>query len=234
LQDQPTSFLTGAGPDKPPLQEALDRLKSDGALPDLGPDPVDAVQRMLQAEPVEQTQVVELSAEGPQQNFVWQLVNTVAAAYRDRVLDTYKQRTFGIYDEVKEEADNLHQQAVAKRGIINKFREANDIVSLERDENSVLANIQNLSNSYATSNEALAKAQGRLQALRSESARDGAAISGKDDPTIAAIEQRASTLREQLTNLQRRYKPDYLALDATRSPCRSGSTISIGNWLPSA
>jgi uncharacterized protein involved in exopolysaccharide biosynthesis len=216
LQDQPASFLTEVQvlTSRPLLQEALGRLKSDGALPDLGPDPVDAVQRMLHAEPVEQTQVVELSAEGPQQNFVWQLVNTVAAAYRDRVLDTYKQRTFGIYAEVKEEADNLHQQTVAKREIINKFREANDIVSLERDENSVLASIQNLSSSYATSNEALAKAQGRLQALRSESARDGAAISGKDDPTIAAIEQRASTLREQLTNLRRRYKSDYLALDA--------------------
>jgi len=48
-------------------------------LPDLGKDPVDAVQRMLHAVPITGTQVVQLSAQSSHQELVSDLVNTVAA-----------------------------------------------------------------------------------------------------------------------------------------------------------
>ena len=216
LQDRPEAFLTEVQvlTSRPLLQQTADRLKSAGTMPDLGSDPIGAMQGMLQAEPVEGTQVVQLSAVGPEQAFVWQLVNTVAQVYRDRVVQSYQEHASSTYAEVREEAQRIQRQAEQKRDELNTFRERNDIVSLERDENGAIANIQNLSRSYSTGNEALAKALGRLRALRKAAAGNGVAVSGKDDPTLASMEQRASTLREELRDLQRRYTPQYLALDA--------------------
>jgi len=53
-----------------------------------------------------------------------------------------------------------------------------------------------------------------LQALQNAAASE-AAGSAKDDPTLAAIEQRASVLREELNALQLRFTPEYLARDVT-------------------
>src|SRR5215831_16237189 len=60
------SFLTEVETltSRPLLQNALERLKGAGELPDLGQNPVTAVQRMLRADPVEGTQIVQLSAVG--------------------------------------------------------------------------------------------------------------------------------------------------------------------------
>jgi hypothetical protein len=57
------SFLTEVQilTSRPLLQNVLDRLKQNGAIPDLGGDPVAELQHMLHAEPIAGTQVVQLS-----------------------------------------------------------------------------------------------------------------------------------------------------------------------------
>ena len=136
LKQDPNSFLTEVQvmTSRPLLQEAVSRLDSAGELPDFGEDPVDAVQRMLRAEPVEGTQVVQLSAEGTQRNFLSRLVNTVADAYRGRVADTYKSRATGTYADVGNEAEALQKRVAEKRSALDAFRQRYDIVSLEREE----------------------------------------------------------------------------------------------------
>src|SRR5690348_13159880 len=82
LQDQPASFLTEVQTltSRPVITEALDRLGHTGGIAGLGPDPVDAAQRLLHVQPIEHTQIVELSAEGPQRDLLWRLVNAVTDA----------------------------------------------------------------------------------------------------------------------------------------------------------
>jgi uncharacterized protein involved in exopolysaccharide biosynthesis len=162
------SFLTEVQilTSRPLLQDVVRRLKSSGALPDLGPDPVAGAQQMLYAEPIEGTQIVELSATGPQQQFVPRLVNTVADAYRQHVADAYKGLATSTYGEVGDELRALEAKVAAKRDAVNAFGKRYDIVSMEHKENDVLANIEGLSESYTSANERLAKAQGRLDALK--------------------------------------------------------------------
>ena len=210
------SFLTEVQvlTSRPLLQDVLERLKNGEGLPDLGPDPVTSAQRMLHTEPVEGTQVLELSAEGPQPEFVARLLNTVTEAYRNHIADSYKGLASTTYSEVSDELRTLEGEVAAKRDAINAFRNRYDIVSMEHKENDVLANIEGLSQTYTEANERLAKAQGHLQALRNSIAAGKAVIRAKDDPTLADLEQRTSVLREQWHDLQRRYTPGYLALDA--------------------
>ena len=217
------SFLTEVQilTSRPLLQDVLERLKSGDGIPDLGPDPVASAQRMLRAEPVEGTQVVQLSAEGREPEFVPRLVNTVTETYRQHVTNAYKGLATNTYGEVSAEIRALDDEVVAKRDAINVFRSRYDIVSMEHKENDVLANIEGLSQSYTDANERLAKAQGHLQALTNAVAAGKAVIRAKDDPTIADLEQRVSVLREQWYDLERRYTPAYLALDADAKSLRA-------------
>jgi uncharacterized protein involved in exopolysaccharide biosynthesis len=217
------SFLTEVQTltSRPLLHDVLDRLKSDGGLPDLGPDPVASVQQMLRAEPIEGTQIVQLSAVGPEPEFEPRLVNTVAKVYRQHVADAYKSLAASTTGEVGDEIRALDKEVTAKRQAINAFRDRYDIVSMEHKENDVLADIEGLSESYTDANEKLAKAQGHLQALRSSIAAGKAVFRAKDDPTLADLQQRVSVAREQWHDLQRRFTPDYLAMDADAKSLRA-------------
>jgi polysaccharide biosynthesis transport protein len=217
------SFLTEVQvlTSRPLLQDALERLRRGDGLPDLGADPVATAQQMLRAEPVEGTQVVQLSAEGREPEFVPRLVNTVADAYRQHIVDAYKGVATSTYGEVTAEIRALEQEVTAKRDAINGFRGRYDIVSMEHKENDVLANIEGLSQSYTDANQRLAKAQGHLQALMNAVAAGKAVVRAKDDPTIADLEQRASVLHEQWHDLERRFTPAYLALDADARSLRA-------------
>jgi polysaccharide biosynthesis transport protein len=189
------------------LQDTVRRLKSDNAFPDLGRDPIGVVQHLLQSRIIDGTQVVELSAEGREPIFLRRLLNTVADAYRDRSAQQYKQRIAGEYQDLKEEVENLRVQASTARAKMDEFREANGIISAE-GESVVTADLQNLSRAYSASVESLAKAQAHLQALKNML---NAGLS--NDASVAALEQRAATLRDQLDDLQRRFTPQYMALD---------------------
>ncbi|HEX3483696.1 MAG TPA: tyrosine-type recombinase/integrase, partial [Micropepsaceae bacterium] len=73
---------------------------------------------------------------------------------------------------------------------------------------------EGLNKAYGDANERVAKAQGQLQAIKDSVAAGKLTVRAKDDPTLADIEQRASALREQWRDLQRRFTPAYLALDS--------------------
>jgi polysaccharide biosynthesis transport protein len=206
------SFLTEVQvlTSRPLLRDVVERLKGGRAVPDLGPDPVAAAQRMLRAEPIEGTQIVQVSATGPQQQFVPRLVNTVADAYRQHISDAYKGVATNTYGEVADELKALEKKVSVKRDAVNAFSKRYDIVSMEHKENDVLADIEGLSESYTDANERLAKAQGRLDALKNGKA----VIHAKDDPTLADLQQRVSVLREQWHEMQGRFTPAYLSIDA--------------------
>ena len=176
---------------------------------------------MLHTEPVAGTQVVELSAEGRQPQFVPRLVNTVVDAYRQHVAAAYNDRASSTYGEVRNEANALDNQVAARRQAIDAFRARYDIVSMEHKENDVLANIEGLSRSYTEANQRQAKAQAHLQALRASVAAGKAVIRAKDDPTLADMEKRASLLREQVRDQQRRFTPKYLSIDPDATSVRA-------------
>ena len=223
LQDQPASFLTEVQTltSRPIISEALNHLGQTVTISGFGPDPIDGAQQLLHAQPIEHTQIVELSAEGPQRDLLWRLINAMTDVYRERTAGRYEQHQSTNYDEVKDEVANLHRQAVAKRKAVDAFGAANNIVSLERNENSVLAEVENLSHSYSSSVEALARAQGHVEALNKTAAASGAPASLKDDAATETLEQQASSLREQLTELERKFTPAFLALDSNTATIRA-------------
>jgi polysaccharide biosynthesis transport protein len=206
---------------RPVLTEAIDRLGKEGGVPALGEDRVGAVQRMLRAEPVGGTQIVLLSAEGGTPEFLPRLVNTVADVYRQHVAGSYKDTSADKLTQVRDEIADLETQVAAQRKAVEDFGARYNIVSAERDENAALGKLSGLNKSLEEANAKQAAAQGKVQALRAAIAAGQSGIQAKDDPTVADLERRASLLREQWQELQRRFTPQYLAMDKDAQSLRS-------------
>jgi len=187
------------------VTDAITRLKTAGGLPDLGPNPVGAVQHLLRARPLQQTQVVELSAEGREPVFLTQVLDTVAASWRDRATRVYRQQISGEYQALLKKADDLHVHTGDARARLDQFVDANGIPAAGA-ENALVADVQNLSASYTAALASFAQAQAHLTTLQSVTG-TCAANAGQTDPAVAALEQKAADLREQLTNLRRRFTP---------------------------
>jgi polysaccharide biosynthesis transport protein len=210
-----TSFLSEVQrlTSRPLVETAFERLREKGLTPELGADPVTEIQRIIRAEPIPGTQIVELTADSRQQALVAPLINTVIELYREQMATAYRGSAISSYSDVKDEIGKLDQEIQAKRQAVDTFRAQHDIVSIEHKENDVLAQITGLSQSYTEARNRLAKAQAHLRALRNSIDAGKLVVRPKDDPVLTDIEQRASVLREQWQELQRRFTPAYLAFD---------------------
>ena len=199
---------------RPLLEKVAERLsKSTSLAQDLGADAVTRMQQMLAASPVEGTNVVLLSAEGRQREFLPELVNMVAEVYRDQLIETFQSATRNASGGAGEEVRVLAKKIAEKREVVEAYRLLHNIVSLERDENQVLSGLKGLGTSLNAANDRAASAEGKLQAIKSSMAAGKSVVRAKDNPTIANMEQRASQIKEELRDLERRFTPQYMAKD---------------------
>jgi polysaccharide biosynthesis transport protein len=199
---------------RPVLEAAAAQLSSDSRdLSGFGPDPVAGMQSRLEAIPVASTNVVELVATWQRPELLAPLLNSIIAVYQDRLAQTFRSTTSESLAQADDEVKRLDATVAARRRTVEAFRMRNDIVSLQRDENEVLARVRNLSNSLSAANDRVAAADGKVRALSASAAVGKAAVRSRDDPTLANLEQRASQIREELRDLERGFTPDYLAKD---------------------
>ena len=199
---------------RPVLETTAARLRRDGRdVSAFGADPAAGMQSRLEAIPVSSTNVVELVATGERPELLAPLLNTAIAVYQDRLVDSYRAAISESMAQADDEVKRLEATVTAKRREVEGFRIRNEIVSLQRDENEVLARVRNLSTSLSAANDRVAAAEGKLRAIKESAAAGKAVVRSRDDPTLADLEQRASQIREELRDLERGFTQDYLARD---------------------
>jgi len=212
----PKPFLTEVEvlASRPVLAEVVARLGAGGeALTAFGPDPIEGVRSSLDVVPVAGTNVVEIAARGGRPELLASVANNVIDVYRERLAAAYKSASGESLAQAVEEVQRLEASVLAKRRDVEAFRSRHNIVSLERDENQVLARVKGLGVSLNAANERVATAEGRVRSLTESAAAGKGVARARDDPTLANLEQRASQIREELRELERTFTPDYLALD---------------------
>lgn len=196
------------------LEQVAARLRAAGYdIDSLGLDPVLALQSALKITAVPGTQVVELDAVGRQPELPAALLSGIAEVYREHIARTYRDASGKAATRADDEATRLEAAVEAKRREAEQFRVRSGIVSPERDENSVLAEIQGLAAAQKDANKRLTEAEGRAEALRAAAASGKGAVRARDNPELAALETRAAQLREELSEIARRYTPNYLDAD---------------------
>ncbi len=206
---------------RPLVEKAAARLAGIGTpLPagsgDGGVDSVDSVEdyrRMLDATPVEGTDVVELAASGRPAEALAPLVNALIDTYRDQLAERYRQDSSSRATKAQDEAEKLEERVAEKRRALDDYRRRHDIVSLERDENHVLSQVKGVGQSLNAANDRLVAAEAKLRSLRESIAAGKSIVRARDNPTLSNLEQRASQLREEQHELERAYTPDFLAFD---------------------
>jgi uncharacterized protein involved in exopolysaccharide biosynthesis len=199
---------------RPLVEQVAERLRSGGHdLASLGLDPVLALQSALTITAVEGTQVAELVAVGRQPELPAALLAGIVEAYGAYLAQNYRETTGEASARADEEAARLQAAVAAKRRAVDAFRSRHGIVSPEREENSILAEMQGLAAAQKDANKRLTEAEGRLEALRAAAAANKGVVRAKDNPTLAVLEARASQIREELREMSRRFTPDYMEMD---------------------
>ena len=199
---------------RPLLEQVADRLRAAGHdLNALGLDPILALQSALTVTAVEGTQVVELAAVGRHPELPAALVSGIGEVYREHLARTFQENTGEASARADEETVRLEAAVAAKRRAVEAFRVNNNIVSPEREENSILAEMQGLSRSQQDAHKRLMEAEGKVESLRAAAAAGKGVVRAKDNPTLASLEARTSQLREELRELARQFTPEYLDAD---------------------
>lgn len=201
---------------RPLIEAALASLRQQGtALPDFGADPVETIQAMLAAQPVPDTNYIRLTAIGREPTYLAEILNALIDVYSRRMIENYTSSASSEIETLREELANLDQRLAEKRTALDDFRQSADIVSGERDENQILSRVKGLSTSLNQANEKVAEAEGRLRSLRESLAAGKSVVRARDNPTLAALESRASQLRETLRENARSFTPEFMEMDPT-------------------
>ncbi len=199
---------------RPLIEQVADRLRSAGHdLSALGLDPILGLQSTMTVTPIEGTQIVELAAVGRLPELPAALLVGISEVYREHIAQAYVGAASEAAARADEEVARLADSVAAKRDAVEDFRVRNGIISPEREENNILAEMQGLAASQKDANKRLLEAEGRLESLRAAAAEGKGVVRARDNPTLASLEQRASTLREELRELSRRFTQDYLDFD---------------------
>ncbi len=199
---------------RPIIERVAEQLRRAGhELGRLGLDPILGLQSALTVNAVEGTQVVELAAVGGEPELPAALLVGISEVYREHVAQTYLAVTRAAAANTDDEVTKLEAAVAAKRKAVEDFRVRHSIVSPEREENSVLAEMQGLAAAQKDANKRLTEAEGRVESLRAAAASGKGVVRAKDNPTLAAQEARASQIREELREMSRRFTPDYLEMD---------------------
>ena len=201
---------------RPLVKAALDKMTDAqrDAASRLGADPVEALQAGLLADVAEGTDVVEITSRGPDAALAAALVNELVVAYTAQLSDAYAKTSGSALTQIGEEVTQLTQKVQSQRRQMEDFRLRHNIVSFEREENEVLGRVKGQTEALSKAQEKLAIAEGKLRAM-TESAAVGRPVAAPVRPnaTLENLEQRASQAREELSELNRAYTPEYLAMD---------------------
>lgn len=216
--DAPRPFLTELQvlTSRPVVEAAVKRLgeRFEGKISILGSDPVSSLQSSLMASPTGGTDVVELAATGGDAGLVAALVNEVIATYKEQLEQAYRDTSGEALAQIDDELTKLAARVAARRKAVDDFSARHNVVSLEREENQVLARVRGLGTALNNANEKLAAAEGKLRSLEEAAAQGKSVVRARDNPTLANLEQRASQIREELRELERSYTPEYLVMDS--------------------
>ncbi len=194
------------------VAETLSRLKASATNGLLRQLTTSDIRNLLDVEPVTETNLVKIRAEGPNAEFLPLLVNTWVDVYLDARAEQVKNLTDNTTRSIEVELKDLTEKITAARTGLEIFRKNNDILSTGRDENEALARLKGLSNSLNLASEDEVKAKAKLDAIKAAISNHQTVVPNQDQGSLQDLEKRLQVLRERLTELDTRFTRNYLSL----------------------
>lgn len=176
-------------------------------------DPL-ALRGLLSVEPLADTNLVDIAAVGPDDLLLPVVVDSWISVYldaRSEEIEHNKRETLTI---VQGELDGLEVRIEAARDALEQYRADNRILSVERQENEVMARLDGLNRALNTAVEEQVKARARLDTLRAAIARGEKVVPKEDSRSVAQTERELEALRARMLELTKRYTDEYIAKQA--------------------
>ena len=174
---------------------------------------IDALRNALSAVPVPETNLLELRAEGGVPEQLQRVVNRWAESYEEFRAEEIEAATGRTTAEIEDQQAQLQVKIDEARGELQRFREAHDIVSLEREENRSLAKLKGLNNSLNKARETLIEAQARKAAVEDAIARGETVIPSEQKSDISRLKLDVSRMRARIADLRQQYTQRYIDRD---------------------
>lgn len=176
----------------------------------VSPTQFEQVREALHVDPVPDTNLIEMIAQGSQREILPDLVNTWVAVYSDIRAADIEQRKEQTVRQVQVEAEALAFKVAQARDALEAYREQNNIISAKREENEVLARLDGLNKALNNAIEEEVKAKVYLETLR-DSLESGQVVVPKDDlRSLQGLENELEQLRAEMVEMSKRYTRDYI------------------------
>ena len=195
-------------------EELLSRVSQ--TLAEKGDDDIaglDQLRNMLGVVAVPDTNLLELRAEGESPEQLQRAVNRWAESYEGFRAEEIEAATGRTTAEIEDKQAQLAIRIDDARAELLEFREANDIVSLERGENRSLAELKGLNNSLNKARERLIEANAHKIAVDEAIARGETVIPSEQKSEIAKLQRDLQRRRSRLADLREKYTPLYIERD---------------------
>ena len=176
---------------------------------------VNQLKSLFMVKAVENTNLVQLAAEGPQPAFLQLALDTWIKTYQQIRADYIAQITDKASASIDGEVTRLEQQVRDKRGEMATFRARHDIVSLESTDNEAHARLQGLNTALNAALEEEAKTKAKLDAIQSAIADGKSVVPEADTQSLAVLIEKAERLREQLEAQRSQYTEEYIEFHPT-------------------
>lgn len=174
--------------------------------------PVSEVRTLLRAEPVADTHLVELSAEGTDKDYLRTLLDQWLQVYQDIRAEDVRQNVDQTSAAIARELGQLAERVSRARQQLDAFRAQHNIVSSEREENEALARLRGLNRSLSRAMEDELKAKSQLEEARAASDSGSGLIPLSQVQYVRELENRLTAQKSRLAVLERRYTRAYINL----------------------
>jgi uncharacterized protein involved in exopolysaccharide biosynthesis len=192
------------------LARLAERLRAAGDAPFAQPA---ALRDLLAVAAVPETNLVELRAQGEDPARLRRVVSAWGGAYQAFRLDEIEKASGRTSAELEAEQRELRARIDAAQAELLAFKQANDIVSLERGENRSLAGLKGLNDSLNKARERLIDARARKAAIDEAFARGETLVPDEQKAEVSKLRVQATRLRSRLAELRQKYTDVLLARD---------------------
>jgi polysaccharide biosynthesis transport protein len=165
---------------------------------------------MLGVLPVEDTNLVEMAAQGEAKEQLPKIVNQWIDSYLAVRVEHVEDARILTQQQVTHEMQGLSAQLGEARESLALFRRDNGIISVERQENEVLSQLEGLSLALNRAREEDVKAQASLDSLEQAAERGERVISQESATRVAGLETELKALQAEMAELNRQFTPSYI------------------------
>ncbi|MFK5949837.1 MAG: integrase, partial [Methylococcales bacterium] len=192
------------------LTRTLLKLKSQDNGLDLTDLTLADIRNMLKVEPIKETNLLNMTANGSPPELLAMVVNTWIDVYLEARAANVKNAASNTEERINGELIELTNKIDQAREQIDVFRKKHDISSILREENELPATLIGLTKAFNDANEQLLKSKAKLDAVNQAIASGQEVVPDYDQTNLTNLEKEYRKLTAQMAEFDKHFTRDYL------------------------